>query len=115
MENAKEDYWSEMYDTITNYNEQNHSPLSNTKIIEVIYQVVLEDQVESNNVTVDTLSPKINDMTNKVANLTINDIGHNIIEKFENLTLKDVVNNLNGENASDVQVQSTDYPAGFPH
>ena len=35
-----------MYDTITNYNEQNHSPLSNTKIIEVIYQVVLEDQVE---------------------------------------------------------------------
>ena len=104
-----------MYDTITNYNEQNHSPLSNTKIIEVIYQVVLEDQVESNNVTVDTLSPKINDMTNKVANLTINDIGHNIIEKFENLTLKDVVNNLNGENASDVQVQYTGCPAGFPH
>ena len=32
MKNAKEKYWSEIYDTITNYNDWNHTPLSNAKI-----------------------------------------------------------------------------------
>ena len=34
MENAKYKYWTEMYDTITNYNDWNHTPLSNTNIRE---------------------------------------------------------------------------------
>ena len=44
MVNAKVKYWGEMYDTITNYNDHNYTPLSNVNIIEAIYQVMLEDQ-----------------------------------------------------------------------
>ena len=57
MENAKENYWLEMYDTITNYNGQNNKPLTNTKIGEAINQVTLEDRSGANNFTVDTFSP----------------------------------------------------------
>ena len=33
MGNAKDEYWMEIYDTITNYNDRNHTPLSKTNII----------------------------------------------------------------------------------
>ena len=36
MENAKEKYWYEMYDNITNYNNRNHTLLYNVNIIESI-------------------------------------------------------------------------------
>ena len=36
MENAKDNHWTEIYDTITNYNDQNHTILSNAKIRELI-------------------------------------------------------------------------------
>ena len=32
MANEKKKYWAKMYDTITNYNDQNHIPLSNKKL-----------------------------------------------------------------------------------
>ena len=40
-ENTEEKYWSEIYDTITNSNECNHAPLSNTRIREEIDQLML--------------------------------------------------------------------------
>ena len=46
MENAKDNYSEEMYDTITNYNDRNPKPLSNAKIREVINIVILEEQAE---------------------------------------------------------------------
>ena len=49
-----------MYDTITKYNEQHHTPLSNVNIIEAIDQVMREEEAESNNVKVDIFSPQIN-------------------------------------------------------
>ena len=58
MKNTKGNYWSEMYDTITNYNDRNHTPLSKAKIREAVNQVILEEKVESNNVLVDTFSPQ---------------------------------------------------------
>ena len=36
MKNSKGKYWLEIYDSITNYNDRNHKPLSNAKIQEVI-------------------------------------------------------------------------------
>ena len=56
MENVKNDYWTEMYDVITNYNVRNHTPLSNLKIIEAIDKLIMEKQAEANNFMADTFS-----------------------------------------------------------
>ena len=58
MKNTKEKYWSEMYDTITNYNDRNYTPLSNTNIREAIDKEIMEEQAEANNDTVDTFNPQ---------------------------------------------------------
>ena len=82
MANAKEKYRSEMYDTITKYNDQHHTPLSNVNIIEAIDQVTREKQSEANNATVDMFCPQRNEsenLINKVANLTINDVENDLI------------------------------------
>ena len=41
MENPKEKYCPKIYDIITNYNDRNHTPLSNAKINEEIDQVII--------------------------------------------------------------------------
>ena len=119
MENAKDKYWGEMYDTITNYKDWNHAPLSNEKIREVIDKVILEEQVEANNVTVYTFSPQINeseDLITKVANATIsNELGNDLIHKVANMTIKNARNDLNGANTGDVRVQFLGNPAGKFH
>ena len=58
MKNTKEKYWSEMYDTITNYNDRNYTPLSNTNIREAIDKEIMEEQAEENNATVDAFNPQ---------------------------------------------------------
>ena len=91
MENAKGNYWSEMYDNITNYNECNNKPLSNEKIREAIDQVILEDKTEADNIMVDAFSPHRNGseyMIDKVTNMTINnEVRNDLIRKFANLTI----------------------------
>ena len=52
-ESSIENYMIEMYDTITNYNEMNHTPLSNTNIREAIDKIFLEEQAKGKNTTVD--------------------------------------------------------------
>ena len=77
MENVKGEYWMEMNDTILNYSEWNHTPLSNAKIKEKIDKLMLEEQAESNKFLVDTFSPQINKsefIINKVVNLAKNDV-----------------------------------------
>ena len=83
-----------------------------------------EDQVEAKNATLYTFVPQRNNsdnIINKVANLTINDIRNNIINKVanfkinnivnnlinkvSNLTINDVVNDSNRAIASDLQLQ----------
>ena len=66
-----------MYDTITKYNGQNHTTLSNVKIREAINKVMKEEQEESNNVMVDTFRPQRNksdNIINQVTNFTKNDV-----------------------------------------
>ena len=68
-----------MYDTITKYNNQHHTPLSNMNSIEAKYQVILEEQVEENNFTFDIFHPhrnKSENLIDKISNLTIDDIGN---------------------------------------
>ena len=44
VENLKENYWVEMYDTITKYNDRHNTPVSNVKIREAINQVTREEK-----------------------------------------------------------------------
>ena len=64
-----------MYDTITKYNGQHHTPLPNVDIREVINQVTRKEEAESNNTTVDTFITQRNE-------------SDNIINKPENLKNK---------------------------
>ena len=69
---------------------------------------MLEDQSEANNVTVDAFSSwrnKSEDLIDKVANLTINDVVNNLINKVANLIRKNVRNDSHRATPSDVQVQ----------
>ena len=118
MENAMDNYWAEMNDTITNYNDRNHTPLSNVKIREAIDKVMLKEKQEANNVTVDTFSTQINgseDLIGGIANITINNIRNNLISCVINMTIKDAGNALIGGNASDIQVQFAGNQAGKTH
>ena len=123
-----------MYDTITNYNDRNQTPLFNNNIREVIDQVILEEQGEENNITADTSSPQRNEIENlidkvanftiddvgndqikKVVNLTINDVRNNLINKVANLTINDVRNDSNRATTSDAQVHFVGDSAGISH
>ena len=60
MENSKDKYYTELCNTITNYNDCKNTPLSNMNIWEEILQVMREEEEESmrdaDNVTDDTFS-----------------------------------------------------------
>ena len=105
MANEKEKHWRGMYDTITKYNYKHSTQLSNVKITEVIDQVMVDEESEADNVTVDMLSPQrnrsdnLNDLINELTSLTINDVG-----KYSN-----------GATMSDLQVQFSGDPSGFSH
>ena len=95
MESVKSKYWLEIYQIITNDNDPNDTSLSNVNTRDKIIQVIPEEQVraEANDVTVDTLivSPQSNlieDLINKVTNLTKNVKNKNdIIDEVKNLTI----------------------------
>ena len=89
--------------------------MSNANIREAIDQLILEEQAEANNSTVDNFIPQKNesenlineitkstinnvgnDLINEVENLKINNVGNNIINKFANLTISDVGNDSAG-------------------
>ena len=95
MSNANDKYWTEMYDNITNYNELNHTPLSNANIREVINKVIMEQQAEANNAGVYKFSSMINEsenLINKVEILTINDVGNYLINKVANMMINSTRN-----------------------
>ena len=60
MGNSKGKYYTELYNTITNINNHNNTPLSSANIQEAVLEVMREDEEESitdaDNVTVDVLS-----------------------------------------------------------
>ena len=57
MTNSKEKYYTEIYRTLTDYNDRNNTPLSNAKTQEEMRKVIEEESIsDSNNVTADTFS-----------------------------------------------------------
>ena len=86
-----------MYDTITNHNDWNRTSLYNAKIRKLINQVMLEEQAEANNATVNTLIPQrkeSEDMINNFMNLKVNEVGNYLINKWTNLTINVVKKNM---------------------
>ena len=101
-----------MYDTITNYNDLNHTPLFNANIREAINKLILGEQAEANNVTVDRLITHKNEsgyLVNKVVNFKIsNEVRNNMIDKFANMTINNVGKNLNQANVSELKIKFAD-------
>ena len=60
MANSKDKYYTELYNTITYYNDRNNTPLSSVKILEAILKFRREDKEEAitdaTNVTSDKFS-----------------------------------------------------------
>ena len=56
MENANGKYWGEMYDIINKYNKKHHTPLSKVNIRAEIDEIMREEELEANDVMVDTFS-----------------------------------------------------------
>ena len=57
MSTSKDGYYTEMCNTVTDYNDHNNNSLSNEKIREAISNVMEEESiVDANNVTVDIFS-----------------------------------------------------------
>ena len=90
-------------------------------IREAIDQVMIEEEAEANNATVDTLIPQrnesenSNDQINEVANLKIKDVENNLINKVTKFRINDARDNSNEATASDVQVQFSENIAVIPH
>ena len=85
------------------------------KIRKVINKVILGEQAEENNFTVDTFSPMINEnenIINKVNFLTINNVVNDPIDKVANMTINGTVNNLIGFIAN---LTINNNPAGKNH
>ena len=71
----------------------------------MIDQVILEEQVETNNFTVYTFSLQRNKseyLIYKGVNLTINNVRNNIINKVSNLKINDIGKDSNGATVSDI-------------
>ena len=56
MANLRDKYYTELFRTITDCNDCNGAPLSNEKILDSIHKVIVEEEVDAHNITVDTLS-----------------------------------------------------------
>ena len=56
METPRDKYYTELYRNITDYNSHNGALFSNEKIWYAIHRVIVEEEVEYHNVTVDTFS-----------------------------------------------------------
>ena len=55
METSRDRYYTEIFKTLTYYNDRNNTPLSNEKIREAINKVMEEESISNdNNITADT-------------------------------------------------------------
>ena len=50
METSRDNYYTEMFNTLTDYNDRNNTPLSNLNIWEVIRKVIEEESIADDNI-----------------------------------------------------------------
>ena len=55
METSRDNYYTEMFNTLTDYNDRNNTPLSNLNIWEAIRKVIEEESIaDANNAAMNT-------------------------------------------------------------
>ena len=93
METLRDKYRTEMYKTLTDYNDRNNTILSNAKIREAIRKVIEEEStVDSNNVTADTFIHATNtqrDNTNAIFTSDKLDKLDKLVDALNNLAIND--------------------------
>ena len=122
MENLKNKYHTELYNTITYYNKRNNTPLSNVNIWEVISQVTIKEEeepiIEVNNVTDDTFSlgiiPQRENLNARFASERIKN-SDKLVNAVANTRMKNVGYELNAAAVSDVQFKLASNPDVSTH
>ena len=56
ISNPRDKYHTKMYETLVDYNDRNDLPVSNDNIRQQIYKFIVEEEVDANNMTLDTHS-----------------------------------------------------------
>ena len=120
MATSKDKYYTEIFNTLTDYNERNHTPLSSVNIREEIRRVMEEESIiDANNITKDTFSHASSaQRENENAVFTSEKLNKSdeIVDAFNNLTIKDAeYYESNTATASDAQGNITRNPETATH
>ena len=93
MTNSKDKYYTEMCNTLTNYNDCNNTPLSNANILEALCKVMEEESImDANNVTTNTFSHASNaqrENANAIFKSEKLDKSDDLVYALNNLTIDD--------------------------
>ena len=117
MATSRDKYYTELYRTITDWNDQNGASLYNENILDAICRVIVEEEVEAHNVTVDTFSQTPVTPNTQVTNektILTSEKRNNLealAETLKGLTIKDTGScKSDSENANDVNGGPAIYP-----
>ena len=120
METSNNKYYTEICNTLTNYNDCNNTPLSNTKTREAIRKVMEEESItDANNITADTFSHASNSQrenTNAIFTSEKLDKPDKLVDAVKKLKINDSkYYESNTATASDAQGNITRNPENFTH
>ena len=93
MANSKNNYYTEIFNTLTDYNERNNTPLINSNIIKAIRKFMEEESLtDANNVTADTFSHDSSAQRENANAIFTNeklDKSYELVDAVMNLTIDD--------------------------
>ena len=111
---SKENYYTELNNNITNFNDNNNTSLSNAKIQEAVMRVTREDEegeiTDANNVTNDTwslVSSSQRENLNAMFTSEKLEKSDELVDAVKNMKMNDVGYELNTTTKSDAQVNIT--------
>ena len=111
---SKENYYTELNNNITNFNDNNNTSLSNAKIQEAVMRVTREDKegeiTDANNVTNDTwslVSSSQRENLNAMFTSEKLEKSDELVDAVKNMKMNDVGYELNTTTKSDAQVNIT--------
>ena len=65
METPRDKYYTELFRTITDYNNRNDSPFSNEKTQYEIHIVIAEEEAEDHNITLDAQNITVDNLSQR--------------------------------------------------
>ena len=93
MATSRDRYYTEMFKTLTDYNDRENTPLSNSSIREEISKVMEEESIsDANNVTADTFSHTPNTQKQNTNAIFISeklDKSDELVDEVNNLKIND--------------------------